>query len=101
MTVNNDEKTKKDTRFKPGNKLGKGRPKKEYCIPDILNRIGDEEVTDKSGNTLSKREFVLRAVYNRAVKGENWAVQFIADRTEGKAIERIISREGDMDIVIE
>ena len=37
------------------------------------------------------REKMLRKVYELATKDkpEKWAVEFIADRTEGKALERI------------
>ena len=105
MTVKSSEGNNKTKGLKPPWKPGqsgnpKGRPKKEICIPDILNRIGDEEVTDKKGNTICKREAVLRSVYSRAVKGENWAVQFIADRTEGKAVERMITQKTKDKIIL-
>ena len=75
--------------FVPGNTAsrGKGRPKGTRSIPDILNRIGDEELGQDSA--ISKLEAIMRMVYKKAFKGENWAVQFIADRTEGRALERI------------
>ena len=58
----------------------KGRPKKPFCIPEILRKIS-AEVQD--GN-LSNLEALLREVYRRALKGEGWAVNFVADRLEGK-----------------
>ena len=62
-----------------------GRPKKGTAIADILNARGDE--VDDDG--LTNRETMLHKVYDKAVKHtDRWAVQFIADRTEGKAIER-------------
>ena len=77
-----------------------GRPKKGSAIADILNEIGSETV-ELNGQTITKREAVLRKVYAEAVKGNNWAVQFIADRTEGKAIDRIIQQEVKDEIIIE
>ena len=74
-------------RFKKGNSLGgqsTGRPKKNYSIPDILKRIGEEEGT-VSGK--SKLDVIMYKVYQFALEGKPWAVQFIADRTEGKAKE--------------
>jgi hypothetical protein len=62
-----------------------GRPKKGTAIADILNARGDE--VDDDG--LTNRETMLHKVYDKAVKHtDRWAVQFIADRTEGKAVER-------------
>ena len=64
----------------------KGRPKNKQSIPDILRRIGQEEGT-ADGKT--KLETVMALVYKYASEGRSWAVQFIADRTEGKAVDRI------------
>ena len=74
-------------RFASGNSLGgqsTGRPKKNYSIPDILRKIGEEDgtVTGKS-----KLDVIMYKVYQFALEGKPWAVQFIADRTEGKAKE--------------
>ena len=37
----------------------------------------------------SKLEMVMRMVYKYALEGKPWAVQFIADRMEGKAQQNI------------
>ena len=66
----------------------KGRPKKGHAIADILNEIGEEKVT-VNGLETTKKRVVLMKVYAEALKGQNWAVHFIADRTEGKAVEKI------------
>jgi len=63
-----------------------GRPPKVKCIPDILRKIGEEEGT-LDGKT--KLDVIMYKVYQYALEGKPWAVQFIADRTEGKALERI------------
>ena len=71
--------------FKPGQSGNpKGRPKKEKCIPDILNKLGDLIVETDEGNKITQREFVLLRVYSKAMQGDQWSIQFIADRTEGK-----------------
>ena len=64
-----------------------GRPKKGVGIADILNAKSKE--ADESGETM--KEKMLRKVYALATgpRPERWAVEFIADRTEGKALERI------------
>ena len=61
-----------------------GRPKKGFAIADILNQIGDTVKDDKT-----RREVVLEKAYIMAETGDLNAIKFIADRTEGKALERI------------
>ena len=75
--------------FAPG-KSGnlKGRPKKGLAIADILNDIGDEttiQVIDDKEVKITNRKLLMINTYQRAIAGESWAVQFIADRIEGKA----------------
>ena len=61
-----------------------GRPPKVKSIPDILKKIGEEEGT-LDGK--SKLDVIMYKVFQYALEGKPWAVQFIADRTEGKAKE--------------
>ena len=63
---------------------GKGRPKGTGSIPDILKKIGEE---DGTVDGKSKLDVIMYKVYQYALEGKPWAVQFIADRTEGKAKE--------------
>ena len=72
-----------DGTFAPGNSGSAGRPQKRYKIPTILERIGEEEI-DVKDMSITKLEAVLRKVYDYAFKGQSWAVQFIAERTEGR-----------------
>jgi len=69
-----------------------GRPKKGVAIADILNTKGDE-LDEKTG--LPKRELMLTNVYNLAIgqRPERWAVEYISDRTEGRALERVQTQE--------
>jgi len=78
--------------------VGNGRPKGVQSIPDILRKIGDEEGTVDG---LNKLEVVLRKVFGFAVEGKSWAVQFIADRTEGRSVERIQTQEVKDELIIE
>ena len=106
----NADKTTKSNRKMQGGITGKGwkpgvsgnpngRPKGVQSIPDILRKIGDEEGT-KSGD-LTKLQYVMRKVFDFAVEGKPWAVQFIADRTEGRALERIEQHVTKDEIIIE
>lgn len=84
--------------FQKGNKLGKGRPKKELSIPTILREIGDEPCSEDDKKT--KLRAVLERVFVEAMSGEAWATNFIADRTEGKPVQQIIS-ENENKITVE
>lgn len=61
-----------------------GRPKKINTIPDILRAIGERD-GKKAGVT--KLDEVMEQVYKFALDGRPWAVEFIANRTEGKVTE--------------
>ena len=85
--------------FKPGQSGNpKGRPKGIQQIPDILRAIGDEEGTQDGK---SKLDVIMYKVFQFALEGKPWAVQFIADRTEGKAVETVRTQEVKDEIVIE
>jgi hypothetical protein len=75
--------------FMPGQSGNpEGRPKKGLAIADILNSKSDE-IDETTGKSM--REKMLHKVYELATQNrpERWAVEFIADRTEGRALERI------------
>ena len=74
-----------------------GRPKKTHAISDILNKIGDKKYNQDS----TYREAMLLQAYKLAIAGDAAARNFIADRTEGKAIERILQEQVDGEIIIE
>lgn len=53
---------------------------KKY-FSDLFKAIGNE--TDEI-ERIKKIELLCRKIYACAIRGEAWAVNFIADRTEGK-----------------
>ena len=94
---------RKDGTFKAGiSGNPNGRPKGSFSIADILRKVGEEDVPKELrgkveglfGNIsdikdMRMMEGLLRLVYMYAIRGKSWAVQFIAERLEGKALERI------------
>ena len=76
-----------------------GRPKKVKCIPDILRKIGDmiapKDIQDKmrlrfhSKDKLTMQQAVLMLTYDLAAHGTEWAVEFIAERTEGRVTQGV------------
>lgn len=93
MTQSNADKQQKNSKKKvPGTpfKKGqsgnpKGRPKKGSALADIINRISEQK---HIGNT-TNIEALIVSTYRLAIAGDSAARNFIADRTEGKAVERI------------
>ena len=91
--------------FTEGNAEGnrKGRPVTKLCIPDILKKIGKQEIHENleesaramfnipDGDKLTNLEVVMYKVYFDALKGKEHAILFIANRTEGKALDHIES----------
>ncbi len=76
----------------------KGRPKKEVCFPDILRRILDEP--SPMNQKISNYEMIASVAINQASKGDHNARNWIADRAEGKAIDRIIQKFDDDELII-
>lgn len=66
-----------------------GAPPKERNINRILREIGKECASGVEG-ARTRLEVVLRRVYQLAQRGEPWAVNFIADRTEGKPAQVMV-----------
>jgi len=76
---------RQDTQFKPG-KSGNpaGRPVKDKCIPDILRDLTSQKYRSTDQSVL---EQILQEVINSALLGHRWAVEFIADRLEGRPVQ--------------
>ncbi len=76
-----------------------GRKPKVKTISDILGRIGGEKMPPKiiknaqdlfpDASNMTMLEATLRMCYVHALKGNAWALQFIAERTEGKITQQI------------
>jgi len=100
--------TSRSTGLKPPWKPGqsgnpKGRPKNTLLIPDLLRKIGDEPIPPAYAKLLKQiypdigvmthREALQRLAYHYAFKGQSWAFNYIAERTEGKPKENVESSD--------
>lgn len=68
-----------------------GRPPKEKSFANMLNIALSEKGV--SGNT--KLREVADILVSKALEGESWAVNMVADRTDGKPMQAII-HSGDI-----
>jgi hypothetical protein len=76
-----------------------GRPPKRHCVSSLLNE-DLPKLSGKERQTLAER--LKKKIIEMALKGDKWALETILDRTEGKALERVL--QGDLvkeDIIIE
>ena len=85
--------------FMPG-KSGNpnGRPPKDFCISDHLAAIGKEEDPITKRN---KYHDLAEVIWARARSGDIQFVNIVLDRTEGKAIDRIMTKEVKDELIIE
>ena len=74
-----------------------GRPKKVRSIADALRHIGEQHIPASIRGKLpehiqsskSMHDALMKIIWLRALAGEPWAVQFVAERTEGKVADRV------------
>jgi hypothetical protein len=68
-------------------------------LRDLLITEGEEMETGKIGEKtlhLKRVLWLIKSVWRAAIAGEAWAVNFIAERTEGKISQPIIEEIGPM-----
>jgi hypothetical protein len=59
-------------------------------LRELIIAEGEHKHTDAEGKvTLKKVEWMVKVLWNAALKGEPWAMQFVAERTEGKVTQPI------------
>ena len=77
--------------FKPGQSGNPaGRPKKEYCLTDILKEQGSlEDVTTEKGEIINRKQAVARKLWAMAMGGDVIALKYLYDRIDGKPLQTI------------
>jgi len=104
MTNSNAVKAKRNTAPHPGQfqkgdprinrrgQMNKRRIEFNKTIRELLVDEGEALQSGKIGDStvkLKKVAWLMKSVWNKAIAGEAWAVQFIAERVEGKIIQPI------------
>lgn len=82
----------KPWQFQPGNPGGPGRPRAGATFKDIIHwsmclsiKDGDQHKTQK--------QFIVEKVTEMARQGKEWAIEWLADRLEGKAVQTVIEEK--------
>ena len=65
----------------------KGRPKKEVCITELIRTFGKTFYNEEERITYYKQ--MTKKLWEKAAEGDMAAINFIAERTEGKAKQQI------------
>lgn len=91
-----------ETRFKPGESGNpKGKPKGALCFKTVVKQILEEEGLDETGERLANIVMITRKVLDRAKTGNLKAYEILADRAEGKPVQRVENKhEGDITLFL-
>ncbi len=86
--------------FKPGvSGNPAGRPKKEYCLTDILKEQGNiKDEIDTMGNLITRKQAVARKLWAMATAGDVVALKYLYDRLDGKPLQTIEANVNRPDI---
>ena len=79
------------TRYLPGKPGGPGRPPRTRCITDAIRAAC--EANDSAG-----LKAIAKTIMDKAIEGESWACQMVADRLEGKVTDRLDVTSGDQSL---
>lgn len=79
------------TPFKPGvSGNPNGRPKKEYCLTDILKEQGNiEDAVNEVGTKVSRKNAIAEKLWGMATGGDVVAIKYLMDRVDGKPLQQI------------
>lgn len=77
--------------FQPGQSGNPaGRPKRGAAMADALRKVLDQ----KDENGVQNKHLVAQTIIEAAIKGQQWAINFIFDRLDGKLPEDVAAGEG-------
>ena len=79
-----------DPRRHKGGQISKAVLAFNKTLRELIIFEGERKHTDADGKvTLKKVEWMVKVLWNAALKGEHWAMEFIAERTEGKITQPV------------
>ena len=81
---------KGDPRCHRSGQVSKKKLQFNKALNELLVAEGERESTGKIGEKILKMknvEWLVKSVWKNAINGESWAVNFIADRVEGKVTQ--------------
>ena len=71
----------------------KGRPKKEICIPNILRELLNAPNPFDPIGKQTALNAICKTAISLAIGGDKDARNWVADRFEGKALERVLKQK--------
>ena len=95
---------KEDTQFKPGQSGNPtGRPKKEYCLTDILKEQGNnEDVEIEEGVLISRKQAIAQKLWSMAMNGDPIMLRYLYDRIDGRPKQSLdVAASGTVTINVE
>ena len=66
----------------------KGRPKKEYCLTDILKKQGNIRDVDTGEKKISRKDAIAQKLWAMAMEGDVNALKYLYDRIDGKPLQQ-------------
>ena len=79
----------KETQFSSENQPeNNGRPKGSPNLKTLIAKVWNEEITDDNGNPQLRALLSIKALAEKAEKGDVPAFKELADRLEGKALQK-------------
>ena len=83
---------KGDVRINRLGQMSKNRLTFNRTLRELIVEEGEQLYAGTMGGQtvkLKKVQWLVKSVWNAAIKGESWAVTFIAERTEGKVTQPV------------
>ncbi len=67
----------------------KGRPKKEYCLTDILKEQGNIADVETPAGMITRKNAIAKKLWAMAMSGDVAALKYLYDRVDGKPMQQI------------
>ena len=74
----------KETQFKEGHEKVGGRKKGTTNFKTLIERVFNEEITDDGGNSVVKGLLIVKAMFDKAEKGDVSAFLALSNRMDGQ-----------------